>query len=136
MSDASQNSTSVPVAPGQGAPPPPLAPTEHRAVSRLRNYFLTGLVLVGPLYITVSLAWWFVNWVDDLVRPFIPAAYRPETYLPLKLPGTGLIVAVVAMTLLGFFAANFVGRKLIEWSESILNRIPMVRPIYKSLKQV
>src|SRR5262249_43272140 len=84
----------------------------HRMVSRLRNYFLTGLGLVGPLYITVGLTWWFINWVDDLVRPFIPGAYRPETYLPIKIPGLGLIVALVTLTLLGFLTANLVGRKL------------------------
>ena len=70
------------------------------------------------------------------MRPFIPAAYRPETYLPIKIPGTGLIIAFAALTLLGFLTANLVGRKLVEYSENILNRIPMVRPIYKSLKQI
>jgi len=108
----------------------------HGLISRLRNYFLTGLILVGPLYITISLTWWFINWVDDLVRPFIPVAYRPETYLPVKIPGMGLILALVALTLLGFLTANFVGRKLIEAGEEILNRMPVVRPIYKSLKQI
>jgi uncharacterized membrane protein len=128
--------------------PTPLAAEIHAAadkpppfhhpgpVGRLRNYFLTGLILVGPLYITISLTWWFINWVDDLVRPFIPLAYRPETYLPVKVPGTGLIVALFALTMLGFLTANFVGRKLVEASESILSRIPMVRPIYRSLKQI
>jgi uncharacterized membrane protein len=105
-------------------------------ISRLRNYFLTGLVLVGPLYITVSLTWWFINWVDDTVRPFIPYTYRPETYLPWKIPGTGLVVALFTLTMLGFLTANFVGRKLVEASESILSRMPVVRPIYKSLKQI
>ena len=105
-------------------------------VARVRNYFLTGLVLVGPLYITVSLTWWFINWVDDLVRPVIPAAYRPETYLPVKIPGTGLIIAFLALTLLGFLTANLVGRKLVELGENVLNRMPVVRPIYKSLKQI
>src|SRR5947199_4021905 len=108
----------------------------HGPIARLRNYFLTGLVLVGPLYITFNLTWWFINWVDDLVRPFIPAAYRPETYLPVKLPGTGLIIAFVALTMLGFLTANLVGRKLVEFGENILNRMPVVRPIYKSLKQI
>jgi len=108
----------------------------HGLISRLRNYFLTGLILVGPLYITISLTWWFINWVDDLVRPFIPVTYRPETYLPVKIPGTGLILALVALTLLGFLTANFVGRKLVEAGEEILNRMPVVRPIYKSLKQI
>src|SRR5437660_1307275 len=114
----------------------PERPYHHGVVSRLRNYFLTGLILVGPLYITISLTWWFINWVDDLVRPFIPLAYRPETYLPGKIPGLGLILALVALTLLGFLTANLVGRKLIEAGEEILNRMPVVRPIYKSLKQI
>ena len=111
-------------------------PFHHGLIARLRNYFLTGLILVGPLYITVGLTWWFINWVDDLVRPFIPVAYRPETYLPVKIPGLGLILALVGLTLLGFLTANFVGRKLVEASENILHRMPVVRPLYKSLKQI
>ena len=113
-----------------------MAPTHHGVVSRLRNYFLTGLVLVGPLYITINLTWWFINWVDDLMRPFIPIGLRAETYLPFKVPGYGLIIALIALTLLGFLTANLVGRKLIEFGENILNRMPVVRPIYKSLKQI
>jgi uncharacterized membrane protein len=105
-------------------------------ISRIRNYFLTGLILVGPLYITISLTWWFINWVDDAVRPFVPAAYRPETYLPFNLPGSGLIIAFATLTLLGFLTANFVGRKLVELGETILNRTPVVRPLYRSLKQI
>ena len=102
--------------PAPGAAPPEAerhSPFHHGLVGRLRNYFLTGLILVGPAYITISLTWWFINWVDDLVRPFIPVAYRPETYLPVKIPGSGLIIALVALTLLGFLTANFVGRKLV-----------------------
>jgi uncharacterized membrane protein len=112
------------------------APFHSGAIGRLRNYFLTGLILVGPAYITISLTWWFINWVDDLVRPFIPLTYRPETYLPMKIPGLGLIIALVTLTLLGFLTANFVGRKLVEIGENILNRMPVVRPVYKSLKQI
>ncbi len=112
-------------------------PAAHAGIAgRIRNYFLTGLILVGPLYITVSLTWWFINWVDDLVRPFIPVAYRPETYLPVNIPGSGLIIAFLTLTLLGFLTANLVGRTLVEFGENILNRMPMVRPIYKSLKQI
>src|SRR5882672_7217111 len=136
-------SESEPKSTGTSAGPPPAgapaAPPElfhHSLVGRIRNYFLTGLVLVGPLYITISLTWWFINWVDDLVRPFIPAAYRPETYLPVKVPGTGLIIALMALTMLGFLTAGFVGRKLVEAGENILNLMPVVRPVYKSLKQI
>jgi uncharacterized membrane protein len=103
---------------------------------RIRNYFLTGLIVAGPVAITVYLVWAFVTWVDDLVRPFVPAAFRPETYLPWKIPGTGLIVAFVALTLLGFLTANLVGRSLLAYGEMLLERMPIVRPIYKGLKQI
>ena len=112
---------------------PPTAPPEEPLLedshprglmARFRNYFLTGLIVAGPVAITFYLTWWFVNWVDGIVRPFVPLAYRPETYLPFGLPGSGLIVAVVALTLLGFLAANLIGR------------MPVVRAIYRGLKQV
>jgi uncharacterized membrane protein len=111
-------------------------PTPHGAISRLRNYFLTGLILVGPIYITINLTWWFINWVDDLMRPFIPVGLRAETYLPFKVPGYGLIAALIALTLLGFLAASLIGRTLVEFSENLLNRMPIVRPIYKTMKQI
>ncbi len=111
--------------------------TSHTGFAgRIRNYFLTGLVVAGPLLITVYLAWSFINWVDDWVRPFIPPTYRPETYLPWPIPGTGLVVAIVALTLLGFLTANLVGRTLVELGESLLNRMPIVRPVYKTMKQI
>jgi uncharacterized membrane protein len=140
MSEFDRNPGIVPAAQegaDAGAPPRPAPPLVHHGMmSRIRNYFLTGLVLVGPLFITANLTWWFINWVDDLVRPFIPAAYRPETYLPIHIPGTGLIIAFLALTVLGFLTANLVGRTLVEAGENILNRMPVVRPIYKSLKQI
>src|SRR5215475_5607883 len=105
-------------------------------VARLRNYFLTGLIVTGPVTITLYLTWWFVTWVDGLVRPFVPVAYRPETYLPFGLPGSGLIVAVVTLTLVGFLTANLIGRSLIDLGDRILGRIPAVRAIYRGLKQV
>src|SRR5262245_1342434 len=111
--------------------------TSHTSFAgRIRNYFLTGLVVAGPLAITIWLVWSFVTWVDDLVRPFIPFAYRPETYLPIKVPGFGLIIAFLALTTLGFLTANLVGRTLVEVGEPFLERVPIVRPIYRGLKQV
>jgi uncharacterized membrane protein len=132
MNEFDRNPGIVPTVPPVDPPSDPAKPVpmHHGMVVRLRNYFLTGLVLVGPAYITISLTWWFINWVDDLVRPFIPLAYRPETYLPVKIPGTGLIIALTALTLLGFLTANFVGRKLVAAGENILNRMPVVRPIF------
>ncbi|MEA2989485.1 MAG: hypothetical protein QOG83_2196 [Alphaproteobacteria bacterium] len=135
-----QDPMSVPAVGAGAESPSPVGgkpePFHAGVASRIRNYFLTGLVLVGPVYITISLTWWFINWVDDVVRPFIPAAYQPETYLPVKVPGTGLIIAFVTLTSLGFLTANLVGRTLVEFGEKILNLMPVVRPIYKSLKQI
>lgn len=105
-------------------------------MSRIRTYFLTGLVVAGPVAVTLWLIWWFVTWVDNLVRPIIPVAYRPETYLPINIPGTGLIVAFTALTLLGFLTANLIGRKLVGFGESLLSRMPIVRPIYRTAKQI
>ena len=105
-------------------------------VGRFRNYFLTGLVVAGPLAITVWLIWSLINWVDGFMRPIIPPDYRPESYLPWPIPGTGLIIAVIGLTLLGFLTANLVGRTLVGWGEGVLDRVPIVRPIYKTMKQV
>jgi uncharacterized membrane protein len=105
-------------------------------MSRVRTYFLTGLVVAGPVAVTLWLIWWFVTWVDGLVRPFIPKMYRPETYLPIQIPGLGLIIAFVALTLLGFLTANLIGRKLVDLGEGLLSRMPIVRPIYRTAKQI
>uniref|UniRef100_Q07MW0 DUF502 domain-containing protein n=1 Tax=Rhodopseudomonas palustris (strain BisA53) TaxID=316055 RepID=Q07MW0_RHOP5 len=105
-------------------------------MARIRNYFLTGLIVAGPIAITFYLTWGFVNWVDGFVRPFVPIDYRPETYLPFGVPGSGLVVAFVALTLLGFLTANLIGRSLVDFGERLLGRMPVVRAIYRGLKQV
>jgi hypothetical protein len=73
----------------------------HRTsgMTRLRNYFLTGIFIVcAPLAITAYLAWSFIGWVDSWVKPYIPARYNPDTYLPFAVPGVGLIVALFLIT--------------------------------------
>jgi uncharacterized membrane protein len=117
--------------PGELHPDPP-----RGFMARIRNYFLTGLVVAGPVAITFYLTWWFVNWVDGFVRPFVPIDYRPETYLPFGVPGSGLVVAFLALTLLGFLTANLIGRTLVDLGEKLLGRMPVVRAIYRGLKQV
>jgi len=104
--------------------------------TRLRRYFLTGLVLAAPLAITASVTWWFVNLVDGLVRPLVPAQFWPESYLPFPVPGFGLVIALIGLTVIGFFAANLVGRTLIGAGEALLDRMPVVRGLYKGVKQV
>jgi uncharacterized membrane protein len=103
---------------------------------RLRNYFLTGVVISAPLAITAYIAWSFVHWVDSWVKPYIPSAYNPDNYLPFAVPGFGLIVALVLITLVGFMTANIIGRSIVSYGEKLLNRMPLVRNIYSGLKQI
>jgi uncharacterized membrane protein len=114
----------------------PVPASSTGPAARIRNYFLTGLVVAGPLAVTIWITWSFITWVDGWVRPLIPPMYRPETYLPWPIPGTGLVVAFFALTLLGFLTANLIGRTLVGWGESLLHRMPIVRPIYKTMKQI
>ncbi|KZM49188.1 membrane protein [Labrenzia sp. OB1] len=110
----------------------------HRpgAATRVRNYFLTGLVITGPIGITLWLTWTIIKWVDGWVKPFVPKIYNPDTYLPFPIPGFGLIVAFFVLTIVGFLAANFLGRSLISIGENIVGRMPLVRNIYNGLKQI
>jgi uncharacterized membrane protein len=104
--------------------------------ARLRNYFLTGLVIVGPVTITLYFVWWFINVTDAWIKPFVPKAYLPDTYLPFAVPGFGLIVGIVALTLIGALAANLLGRTLISYAEQMVGGMPIVRNVYRALKQI
>lgn len=117
-----------------------LATADSRASShvgaRLRNYFLTGLVIVGPVTITVYIIWWLINVVDAWIKPFVPRIYNPDTYLPFALPGIGLLFAIAVLTMIGALAANLLGRTLISYGELMLDRMPIVRNVYRALKQL
>lgn len=105
-------------------------------MARLRNYFLTGFVVCAPLAITAYIAWSFIRWVDSWVKPYIPLRYTPEGYLSVPVPGYGLIVALILITLIGFLTANIVGRAIVLFGERLLGRMPLVRGVYGSLKQI
>jgi uncharacterized membrane protein len=103
---------------------------------KLRAYFFTGLVITAPIAITIWATYWFVTLFDAWIKPFLPASYNPDTYLPIKVPGFGLIFALIAITLIGFMAANLAGRTMIAIWDKILNSTPVVRSIYKGSKQI
>ena len=105
-------------------------------MTRLRNYFLTGFIVTAPLAITAYLAWSFIGWVDGWVKPYLPDRYNPDHYLPFAIPGFGLLVALLLITLVGFLTANFIGRTIVGYGEYLLHRMPLVRGIYKALKQI
>jgi len=104
--------------------------------TRVRAWFFTGLVIAGPLAVTSWLVWWFIDTVDNWVKPLMPPALSPDTYSSVHIPGVGVVVAFVGLTLLGFLAANLAGRTLIKIGEAILDRMPVVRGLYKSVKQI
>jgi len=113
------------------------APAMHqRTGARLRNYFLTGLVVVGPVTITLYIAWYFINIIDAWVKPYIPKIYNPESYVPFPIPGVGLVFAIIGLTMIGALTANLIGRSLISAGEMMLGRTPIVRNVYQGLKQI
>ena len=103
---------------------------------RLRNNFLTGLIICAPIAITIWLTWTFIHWADSWVKPLIPLRYRPEHYITIAIPGFGLLIAVMVITLVGVLAKNFIGRSIVDFGESVLDRTPLVRSLYKGLKQI
>jgi uncharacterized membrane protein len=110
--------------------------TGWRLGSRIRNAFLTGLVIVGPVTITLWLMWGIVHWIDAWIKPLLPTAFNPDTYLPFPVPGFGLVIAVVGLTLIGALAANLLGRALVSSGELMMSRTPIVRNVYGALKQI
>ncbi len=120
----------------KGGKPRKLEPKRSRFATRLRNYFLTGLVIAAPISITIYLTWSFITAVDRFVKPLIPRIYNPETYLPFGLPGLGLIFAFVFLVLLGFLTASLIGRSIVNFGESLVDSMPFVRTIYRALKQI
>mgnify|MGYP001201414821 CR=1 FL=1 len=105
-------------------------------VRHLRGYFFAGVLITAPLGITFYLAWLFINWVDDTITPLLPPAYNPETYLPFSVPGLGLLIVCIVMTLIGALTAGILGRFWVRTSERILSRMPVIRSVYSALKQI
>jgi uncharacterized membrane protein len=104
--------------------------------ARLRAYFLAGVLVTAPFVLTAYLVWAVVNFVDSRVMPLIPDRYNPNAYLPVGIPGIGLIVALVLVTVIGALTAGLAGRLLIGFSETLLARMPVVRGVYGAIKQI
>ena len=104
--------------------------------TRLRNHFLTGLVVVGPLSITLYITWSIIHVFDNWVKPYIPSIYNPDSYLPFPVPGAGLLFAVVSLMVIGALAANLIGKTLINAGERMLDGMPIVRNLYRGTKQL
>lgn len=102
----------------------------------LRASFLTGLVVVAPIALTILLLWNIVGWIDSVVLPLVPAAWRPEQYIGINLRGVGVIFFFVFTVLIGWVAKGLIGRSLLRWGEGLVDQMPVVRSIYNGLKQI
>jgi uncharacterized membrane protein len=117
--------------PNIGQEPPSRPPIHRRLGSRLRSYFLAGILVTAPLGITVYLGVIFIRFIDNSVIPLIP-----QHYLPYRIPGLGLIILAIVLTLIGALTAGLFGRWLVRTGERILNRMPVVRSVYGAIKQI
>jgi len=102
----------------------------------LRNRFFTGVVVAIPIVTTLLVVSWVVQKVDNNVFKLIPDSLNPETYLGFAIPGLGLIISIILLFLLGIVASNFLGKSVIRWGEKLLDRVPVVSPVYNALKQI
>lgn len=104
-------------------------------MSSIRKYLIAGLLVWLPLAATVFVIRVLVNLLDKTIL-LIPPEWRPESVLGFSIPGFGVIVGILLLLITGMFAANLFGRRLVAIWEAILGRIPLVRTIYTSVKQV
>ena len=109
---------------------------KRRKFARLRANFLTGLVVIAPIWLTVYFVWTFVGWIDGWVLPFIPAKYRPEQYIGINLRGLGVIIFLIFTIIAGWIAKGFLGRSFLRLGEGMVDRMPVVRSVYNGLKQI
>ncbi len=115
-------------------------PPTRGMMARLRGYFLAGLVVTAPVSATFYIIWLVVDVIDRLVESvvdqWVPSRYYPQFYLDYDIPGLGLVLVVIALTVIGFLTANVLGRLVVRLGERILARMPIVRGLYGALKQI
>ena len=104
--------------------------------SSLRANFLTGMVVVVPVFLTFYLMWWFIGLVDSFVLPLVPGRYQPQPYLGIDVKGYGVIIFLIFTVFIGAITKGFIGRSLLHRAERIVDRMPVVRSIYNGLKQI
>lgn len=103
---------------------------------KLRAYLFTGILVTAPVAITFYMAYKFIFWVDSMVYKLVPPQVDLDKILPFTIPGLGLIALLIALIVIGMFAAGFLGRFFLKLGEWIVFKVPLVSSIYSVLKQV
>ena len=101
----------------------------------IKNYFLTGLLVILPIFITGYVIWFLIKAMDTFLK-YIPAKYLPETYLNIYIPGLGLILGVILIIGVGVLARNIAGRTVLRFWDNLVDRIPLARILHSSVKQL
>ncbi|MFT7596137.1 MAG: putative membrane protein [Paracoccaceae bacterium] len=105
-------------------------------LARLRSSFLTGLVVIAPVGLTIWLILTVVSWIDGFVLPLVPSTIRPEEYIGINLRGVGVIIFLIFTIIVGWIAKGLIGRSMIVFAEGLVDRMPVVRSIYSGIKQI
>ncbi len=122
-------------------------PPKHRRrrlFARIRANFLTGLIVLIPIALTLYLFWSFMGWIDSWVLPFVPSAYQPEAFFKyylgedtsINIRGVGMVFFFFFTIFIGWLAKGFLGRSVLSWAEGLVERMPVVRSVYSGLKQI
>ena len=101
----------------------------------LQRYFISGLLIWLPLLVTILVIKFLVDLLGNILS-LLPHNYQPDTLIGFHIPGIGVIITLAVIFLTGLIVANFIGRKLVEWGDALIARIPLVRTVYTSVKQV
>ena len=104
-------------------------------MSAVRKWLLTGLLVIVPGVITAWVLNWIVSTLDQTLQ-ILPGAWHPDKVLGVHVPGFGVVLTLLILLVVGAIASNFAGRKLVQWGDALVSRIPVVRSIYSSVKQV
>ena len=101
-------------------------------IARLRNYFITGIVVLVPIGITLYLTKFFITISSKL----IPAEINPNNYLPFLIPGLEIVLAIIFITIIGYLSLSFIGKKILQLFNDLLKKIPILRTIYSAIGQM